>query len=420
MILLPHAGNCEIPEQRFLAAWDFWFKRFGEGRDPAIDAIPRLSSREPLAVLWDKGAQFSLEVLCRALTKTTCWNTAQATRPMLQTNARLLQTTTTINPRTLWQVDGVCLTEYGRERLVGAISDLDLEARIAIFEQSDFDIPEDKAKAQPIKGCSTEPAALSVPPCDIPADLIKALVADIETDPFQPVFRKGPLGAPISGWRTRLDHYFWPRPEVGYHATVRDLALLLTLAKELATTVGSWTSAQRAQAISFADQVFSWGGVPQRKFDDKTVEAVIMSATQHKALPGALMNSGWTKVAAFATAHLEPEGTLVIWDSRVAHSLIRRIDRLLVAQSVQTVPGYLKAIGRVPGGGGSRTPPPQYHVKGWGIGYKSWASVFAGSALVRAIRDELNAREEMTTALGVRPEPWTLRQVEMVLFMDGY
>jgi hypothetical protein len=420
LILLPHAGNCEIPEQRFLAAWNFWFKRFGDGRDPANDPIPRLSSREPLAVLWDKGAQFSLEVLCRALTKTTRWNTAQATRPMLQANARLLQATTTQNPLNGRRVSGVSLTKYARERLAGAASDFDLEARVAVFEQSDFDIPEDKAKAQPIKDWPTEPAALSVSPRDIPADLIKALVTDIETDPFRPVYRKEFLGAPISGWRTRLDHYFWPRPEVDYHATVRDLAPLLTLAKELATTVGSWTSAQRAQAISFAEQVFSWGGVPQRMFDDKTVEAVIMSAIQHKALPGALMNSGWTKVAAFAAAHLEPDGALVIWDSRVAHSLIRRIDRLLVAQSVHIVPGYLKAIGRVPGRGGTRTPSPKYHVNGWGNGYKSWASVFVGSALVRAIRDELNAREEIAAAPGAGPEPWTLRQVEMVLFMDGY
>jgi hypothetical protein len=420
LILLPHAGNCEIPDQRFLAAWDFWFKRFGGGRDPASGAMPRLSSIKPLAVLWDKGAQFSLEVLCRTLTKATYWNTGQATGPMLQANARLLQTTTTINPRTLREVHGVCLTEYGRERLAGAISDPDLEARIAVFEQSDFDIPDGKAKAPPLKDWSPEPAPLSVPPRDLPADLIKALVADIETDPFRPVYRKASLGAPISGWRTRLAHYFWPRPEVDYHATMRDLAPLLALANELATAVGRWTSVQRAQAISFAEQVFAWGGVPQRTFDDKTVEAVIMSAIKHEALPGALMNSGWTKVAAFATAHLEPEGVLVIWDSRVAHSLITRIDRLLVARSIQTVPSYLKAIGRVPGRGGSRTPPPEYGVKGWGIGYKSWASVFAGSALVRAIRDELNAREEMTTALGVRPEPWTLRQVEMVLFMDGY
>ena len=43
-----------------------------------------------------------------------------------------------------------------------------------------------------------------------------------------------------------------------------------------------------------------------------------------------------------------------------------------------------------------------------------------GSALVRAIRDELNAREEIAAAPGAGPEPWTLRQVEMVLFMDGY
>lgn len=132
------------------------------------------------------------------------------------------------------------------------------------------------------------------------------------------------------------------------------------------------------------------------------------------------MNSGWTKVAAFATAHLEPERGLVIWDSRVAHSLIRRIDRILLNQDHREVTTPFVHIGRVPGRGGSRTQRNPYELKGWHSGYGKWSSVYAGSALVRAIRDELNNRERESAADNAGWQPWTLREVEMVLFMDGY
>jgi hypothetical protein len=126
------------------------------------------------------------------------------------------------------------------------------------------------------------------------------------------------------------------------------------------------------------------------------------------------MNSGWTKVAAFATGHM-PNGQ-VIWDSRVAHSLIRRIDNILVNSGRQEIPEFLKGVGWVPGRGGTRHHPRTYKLK-WPNGYRSWQAQFAGSSLVHAIRDELNKRQMGATS---PQEPWSVRTVEMVLFMDGY
>jgi len=52
--------------------------------------------------------------------------------------------------------------------------------------------------------------------------------------------------------------------------------------------------------------------------------------------------------------------------------------------------------------------------------YKRWQSHLAATELIRESRDELNSRG--ISALGPDGEeaPWTVRSVELVLFMDGY
>ena len=63
----------------------------------------------------------------------------------------------------------------------------------------------------------------------------------------------------------------------------------------------------------------------------------------------------------------------------------------------------------------------------WPNGYRSWRAQLAASALVAEVRDILNANSK---EYGEMPQldpraseiggPWTVRGVEMVLFMDGY
>ena len=53
------------------------------------------------------------------------------------------------------------------------------------------------------------------------------------------------------------------------------------------------------------------------------------------------MNSGWTKVAAFASAHLESvpgRHPQVIFDSRVATAILSRLDSLLAKAGFSSVP----------------------------------------------------------------------------------
>lgn len=135
------------------------------------------------------------------------------------------------------------------------------------------------------------------------------------------------------------------------------------------------------------------------------------------------MNSGWTKVAAFATAHLEglDGGTpQVIWDSRVATSVIGRLDRILAADTQEDPRAIFPDIGTVPGQGGTR---PREFAMVWPVGYRRWATQISGSALVREIRDVLNERDNLYPHMPLSDGStgrWTTRGVEMVLFMDGY
>ncbi|AHB08199.2 hypothetical protein U875_00825 [Pandoraea pnomenusa 3kgm] len=382
------------------------------------DSMPRLVVHVSLANRVSAGVRFALDIMCRMLAAPQYRNVAQGTGPMVQANLHLLEPAEAVNPIHDTKVEGVRLTALGRELLEEIRVAPALEAFADAWDEGDG-MQEDTADAEDA-GDVLLTVDETVQP-DFPNKIIEQLVTDIDTDEFIPMYRNRQYGAPVTGWRARLNAYFWPHPATGYAETSAALAPMLDTARQLADSIGNWTENQRTLAVEFAESVFLWGGVSQRKpYDWQHVEAVFASAIEGRTRNGARMNSGWTKVAAFATAHLEPERALVIWDSRVAHSLIRRIDRILLNQDHREVPTQFDDIGWVPGRGGSRTQRYPYALTGWRNVYGKWSGVYAGSALVRAIRDELNNRERRSAADNAGWQPWTLREVEMVLFMDGY
>jgi hypothetical protein len=417
VITFPDANKQQISDHRFLAAWNFWFQRFQPERDPVTDAMPILVATESLAKRVGMGVRFSLDVMCRLLVNPSYRNTAQAMSDMVTANAHLLEEVKTINPLHDTKVNGVRLTERGRELL----QDIRVVSALEAFADAcdEGDGSQDETTTPDVRRTESGDS-VQVQQSEFPAEIVKKLVTDIETEPFVAMYRQRAFGSPLTGWRARLEGYYWPNPSSGYAATCAELAPLLDTARKLVDSLGQWTKDQRKQAVEFASRVFEWGGVVQRTdYDWQDVEAVLGSAVEGCARANARMNSGWTKVAAFATAHLELERNLVIWDSRVAHSLVQRIDRILHEAGHREVPEQFLNIGWVPGRGGSRSRR-QIALKGWRNGYQKWEFVYAGSALVRAICNELNSRERLLASDDRKTEPWTLRQVEMVLFMDGY
>ena len=261
----------------------------------------------------------------------------------------------------------------------------------------------------------------TVLPCD---ELVRALVEAIHDDPFQPQHRGEPHGDPVVGWPARAASYFWPHPVMDLRATHEVLQPWFDEAGELSKQIGhGWNAEHRRRAAILAWQMLSWGGVPRQKgFGESAVEEVFRRAL---GLPGgarAPMSSGWTKVAALATAFLEgdPErAPHVIWDSRVSTSLVDRLEPVLAERRLDpsvVTPG----IGVVEGQPGAGTRPRPRLLK-WPRGSRKWSAQEAGSAFVRRIRDALNEG-----GYGWMPLPtggeglWTVRGVECVLFMDGY
>lgn len=249
-------------------------------------------------------------------------------------------------------------------------------------------------------------------------DIVKRIVDDMSNEPFQPRYRNEPYGPVTIGWTERLRTYFWPKPEFDLQATLKRVRELERAGTSIARQSAPWSEDTKRRAVEFANAVLDWGGVPQKAVTPEIVANVIRAAAGGPR-DGAPMNSGWTKVAAFATAHLETEDrSNAIWDSRVSWSLVRRLDRILHEAAHPMVPDFLRHIGKVPGRGGSRwSSPLQLR---WRHVYGRWEAHFAAAETIRRLRDELNRREVPSIGVGGVAESWRVRTVEMVLFMDGY
>ena len=121
-----------------------------------------------------------------------------------------------------------------------------------------------------------------------------------------------------------------PNPSNGFAASEVQLAPILSEGEALAKAERPWSKETQERAMVFAQKVFQWGGVKQRDVTWELIDLVVQAALTENATNGAPMNSGWTKIAAFVTDHLEPENrSQAIWDSRVSWSLVRRFDRIL-------------------------------------------------------------------------------------------
>ena len=254
--------------------------------------------------------------------------------------------------------------------------------------------------------------------------LVASLVDQLDHEPFQPIHRKAPHGPPVQGWRARLESYFWPDPTTDYIHTTRLMQPWFTRAGRLSRILidgAAWTPDQRSEATELAWTMLEWGRVTrQRAFSPGTVERVFRKALGLDVQGPVPMNSGWTKVAALATAFREDHPSAsphVIWDSRVSTAVTTRLERLMLAEGLSQPKRLFPHIGPVPGRGGTRPRPRNLR---WAHAYQRWESQIRGSELIREVRDELNRRDLAMPHPIDGERTWTVRGVESVLFMDGY
>lgn len=422
-VTFPEARRFTISDNDFICAWVEHVSRYWpEETNPYTLCLPRLNIHNGIAYFYHPhDRQFCLDFLCRMLVPDGYRNRMQATPAFMQANSHLLAACRAVNPITGIMVNGAKLANVARCPSITNEIEAIFEADIG---ELDPGLTPVAISAFPVSGGSVLPASAER------HALIQKFVRAIHADPFTPTYRRKSIGRAVTGWPDRLREYFWPSPRVGLKATHSALKPILHRATALAG-IASWTPAEDANAVSLANDIFKWGGVPQpaATVTPANIRAVVDAANgAHVAAPFPPMNSGWTKVAAFFSEHLEIHANLnpqVIWDSRVATSITSRIDGLLVAGGATTVPDYLAGVGAVEAGRGGTRPRPL--TLKWPNGYGSWVAQLAGSQLVAEIRDELNAdlatygRMPAFDAAGnPTTSKWTVRGVEMVLFMDGY
>jgi hypothetical protein len=440
----PKGQPSEVSDAVFLAAWKAWFERYRPGgANPATDAMPILGEGATLKEKLAQGDVFNLDVLTRMLVANRM--TMQCEPEFRRKNAHLLDDLGVFasNRGGRGHSPGVRLSAQGRLLLRSAIgpddvrrvdallaADIEDAAKDTLLDVTTLDPPAESMK--PVPGAALAPASMSMSMSMSMSlrEIAAGLVDEIEREPFQARYRGQAVGVPVAGWAARRATYFWPTPSEGGAAVAARqqtwAACAGALMAALAAPGRAWTPAEEADAIAVAHAVFEGGGVPQppAKVSASRVRAVFDSVAAGRRVADAPMNGGWTKLAALASGALVDEAgasrALVAWDSRVSHALIRRMDAWFVAAGLATVPAAVAQVGRVPGRGGSRLTARDRLA--WPMGYGSWPAQFAGSALVREMRDVLVARGVPAGAIAgsEASRPWSVTDVECVLAMDGY
>jgi hypothetical protein len=139
--------------------------------------------------------------------------------------------------------------------------------------------------------------------------------------------------------------------------------------------------------------------------------------------------SGWTKVAAFATRHLDglfetgytPQ---VIWDSRVANAVRKLVDHAEPQMSFEATGWLRETLRQVRGRGGERINLQLFQGWEWANTPKQkWEAQAAASRVIRHMRDTLNrtpAEFGLMPLGGGKTGPWTSWGVGLALFVEGY
>lgn len=206
--------------------------------------------------------------------------------------------------------------------------------------------------------------------CDTGA-LARALVEWIARDPFRAVSKKRNFaGGVVKGWPERLREYAWQNRD--YAETERHLKPLLAEAENLAVGLedaGEWAPEEAERAVRTAANIFEWGGGrPRTGPSPGDVRNVFLNALRGRVLEKAPMSSSWSKVAAFATAHLEGDEDRhpqAIWDSRVSTAVVSRFDQMLATVGATKIPSELQPIAVMSSRPGSGTRPRSLTLEGW-------------------------------------------------------
>lgn len=220
-----------------------------------------------------------------------------------------------------------------------------------------------------------------------------------------------PASGPAMGWLQRLNSYEWDSKDwVKNSAIINSIIINICAIKSMTTP-----NAERCSEVAY-NKIIKWGNPKGKKLPGKTVYKLLNDVWSGKITT---VDSTITKLYAFA----EPDN-FVIYDSRVATAIVSIAEDIFRMRSVKknnkntavdTVSEFREVFNRLgtyKGAGGTRDRGVRY--KKWPKAYKKVDAQLQANELCKAIRDVLNNNEEDDKS------DWTLREVEAVLFMEGY
>lgn len=252
-------------------------------------------------------------------------------------------------------------------------------------------------------------------------DPAATIVRYVAENPFQAYYLRKPVGTTKHGWGERLAAYYWPVPDRNWRITC---AFVRGLSSEIQQAIRKLE--ERARDKVAAEDLLNafkhtcvWGGVKLPESDPYVLAAEVLRAWQRlsdgqEPPSGCRLNSAWTKLYAFAL----PD-KCIIYDSRVAGAVTSILDPAMEQIFHWSKWESYGNLGTVPGRGGSRPRDMRWE---WPNGYGVWASQTAANLLCSDVLEKLN--RQTTKRADCRKlgdcSPWTLREVEAVLFMEGY
>ncbi|WP_444998497.1 hypothetical protein [Aliikangiella sp. IMCC44359] len=431
--IFPNANHFQIPRALYVGAWKVWFKRFSDHGSWRQGTMPIINSDDKLYQLIESHKRFSVQVLNRLMVPWAYRDTEQVNQAFFLMNVDMVKRVkgdddSTVYARLTDQAldywDGLT---YLEQDLFTAYAEARIQADIETPSQEPVVI-DDAGLA--LIGEDIYPPI--IPEKNAPDEAYaEALVAWIDEDPFTPMYQRLPAGESVSSWHDRLQAFFWPKPRNGLMQVSHSADALMYRAQILAEGIESsipWTEEDKDMAVKTAHEIFLQAGVPQKDVTWENVYHVMQASISADPNSTAKMNSGWSLLASFSTHWLNNHDNrtpMLCWNSRVATSVISRLDFLMVEAGYTSLEGRFPHIGTVPGVGGTR--PREYSLQ-WPDGYRSWKTQVAASEFVNLMVRCLNNSRNEDGSLKYQPmpiptggsAPWSIQGVQLVLFSDGY
>lgn len=251
-------------------------------------------------------------------------------------------------------------------------------------------------------------------PADAPRnDIALRFVEYLRHKPYR-MLRTTPSGlhwdpAIVTGWWNRVNAYHWRK--ANWTTTKAGIASFETRLVALKANAAIPTAPATAKGIY--DDIKKWGNPRGSNYSDSQILALLTPLWTGKTIIA--VDSTLTKLYAFA----EPNH-YVIYDSRVAAAILTIAEDIFRPKSIGTkvddtvhqFQTYYPHLGLYNGTGGTRQRG--YRSRKWPVAYGVVDAQYDANDLCKRIRDRLNALSEDGRT------SWTLREVEAVLFMEGY